>query len=185
MDSPQSEPRFGNYYEIEWLKDEGFYVQGIVWNFSPDKKERYAINIIERELDFGQTSFRFIAHSWRQKTPEVVITREFWDLPESFQTAFLWHEIGHIHYRHFLTSTVTKSQAEIRMHRISYIDKGKVLPEELEADVFAVQRVGKQALIEALTYLKDTRPLGKRGSNNDYGTRELKFRIRKINEMKD
>ena len=178
--SPKSS-NFGDIYEIEVLSLPDRY--GVVWNYSIDSKQKRAIIIMHRKLDFGGNCFRLGVHHWKNGVPEISITENFYKLGKDLQDSFFWHEIGHIHFKHFL-HVKYKSQDEVREHRIEFLKKGDVLPEEIEADVFAVKRQGKVKYIRFLNFLKDTRPTAKPGSINDYGKKELLLRIRKINDMK-
>lgn len=96
-------------------------------------------------------------------------------LPLSFREAGIWHEMGHIHYEHYLKN-VSGDQAQLRSARISAVEQGHVIPEEAEADHFAAARIGKDAVIGFLKYLLDTRPTGGQLGWNDLGKRELRNR---------
>jgi hypothetical protein len=180
-----TEPIFGNHYKIIWTDmsnkpkmPEG--VLGVVRNFTNDNHGYRDIKLIKSDLKFESTYFRFMSTSWTSKGPIIYLTDKFMSLPVTIKESFIWHEVGHIHHKHMLKRHF-KDQAELRNYRLCTIKKNIVDPFELEADIFAINRVGKTAFIKALRFLMETRSSG--STLNDMGRRELELRIQKIIKM--
>ncbi len=102
-------------------------------------------------------------------------------LPVNVREAGIWHEVGHIHYKHYFKMPIA-NQDELRKTRIGYINSGNVMPIEKEADEFAVKRIGKEAVIDFLGFLLETRPGGNMNSLNEMGRKELESRMQIITE---
>jgi hypothetical protein len=100
-------------------------------------------------------------------------------LPLNFRNVAIWHEVGHIHYEHILNPEF-QDQARLRAARLAAIKNGQVILHEAEADRFALERAGKDTVIEFLAYLLQTRPKGGKFGWNDAGRRELELRMAAI-----
>ncbi len=64
--------------------------------------------------------------------------------------AMLMHEVGHMVNKHF---DIEKSSDEVMRERCNFILLGKVDPNELSADRFAVEHCGKNAVMQMLDHL--------------------------------
>ena len=121
--------------------------------------------------------------------PAEIIVTEFFAKrlikKECCANTMLFHEIGHIHFKHFLGVV---SQEKIRQERIGAILNGGVCDSEIEADEFAAKVLGKVKVIEALEQLRNDRyafdkehgNLGK--TNSVLAIKELDYRIKMLNE---
>jgi hypothetical protein len=120
-------------------------------------------------------NMRFLVVRGLDSKPHIVVSDLFMALPISFREAAIWHEIGHVHYGHH-NGNYTK-QEQLRTARLAAIQAGRVMQEELEADQFAVVRLGKAAVIAFLGHCLATRPSGASLGRNELGRRELQLRI--------
>ena len=100
-------------------------------------------------------------------------------LPSPSKVAGIWHQMGHIHYEHYLRSEFN-NQEHMRAIRISDVKKGKVLLFEKQADHFAVIYSVEKAMIGFLKLLLSTRPKGGMHGWNGIGKQELQLRITAI-----
>jgi hypothetical protein len=127
-------------------------------------------------------SMRFLATSWGSRGPEIIVSDAFMALPMNFREAAIWHEVGHIHHEHVLQREF-QDQSQLRAARISAIQNGQVISHEIEADRFAIKRVGRDAVTGFLAHLLKTRPRGGELGWNDIGCRELELRIATIQAL--
>lgn len=81
---------------------------------------------------------------------QILVTEEFHLLSEQAKDTILCHEIGHIRLKH-----AEKTDLMLSIRRKSAIKKGIVLPMELEADNFAAQYCGKEAVMDMLDELQE------------------------------
>ncbi len=101
----------------------------------------------------------------------------------------LFHELGHIHYKHLLKK-MNKSQDQIRKERKNAIIMGSVENDELEADAFATEYVGEQVAVMALQRMKEDRKQRdiinncQSGENAVLSLKEYDYRIAAIKEKK-
>lgn len=76
----------------------------------------------------------------------VLVSDAFNRLPDLLKETTIWHEIGHFYHDHF-------DRHQSAKQREDYIIDGKVHPRELEADEFAIAKVGKEALGAILRFM--------------------------------
>ena len=93
----------------------------------------------------------------------------------------LFHELGHYYYRH-LNRSAEEKEAYDRA-RVAAVEMGQVIQEELDADQFAVDYLGKDCVIAGLLELK-TEISNRIDELNDEDTvaalKELDYRIMKL-----
>lgn len=177
------EPIFGNRYKIVWCINHEPIV-GIVRNYSIDNLHRRDIRIMKNDPDFEKTKFRLIAHAWGENGPAIYGKELFFQLEDYAKEALIWHEVGHIHYEHTLKpENQFGSQSKLRDYRNSFVKNNDVWPIEIEADIFAVKRVGKTPYLRVLNAMLISRPRGEVDSLNELGRKELEIRINKIKEL--
>jgi hypothetical protein len=175
------EPVFGKKYRILWRKGKQRSI-GEVRNYAEDGKGYRRFFILFDEALMQKISMRFLVSSWGSQGPEITVSRAFMDLPRAFREAAIWHEIGHVHYEHLFDPTF-QNQDELREARLEAIKSGRVVSSEAEADRFAVENVGKDAITGFLKYLMLTRPTGDNLGWNDAGKKELELRIAAIEAL--
>ena len=175
------QPVFGECYRLIW-RTTGDRSLGEVRNYTADKKGFRRVPVLLDEELMKRIHMRFLVTSWGKQGPEVTVGEAFQCLPQDFRDAGIWHEIGHIHHEHNLKLEFS-DQTRLRMARIAALKKGQVMPIEIEADQFAVTRIGKEALIGFLTHALRSRPTGGKQGWNDLGRRELELRIRIIQAL--
>jgi hypothetical protein len=176
-----NQPVFGDKYRLVWRKISERKV-GEVRNYTTDGKGYRQVKILLDDEIMGKKKMRFLATTWGARGPEIFVSSLFLAIPKKLREAGIWHEIGHIHYEHFLRSDFL-NQDQLRTSRISAIKKGQVIPEEAVADRFAVAQAGKDALINFLNYALTTRPTGGKQSWNEIGRKELEIRIAAIQRL--
>jgi TPR repeat protein len=87
----------------------------------------------------------------------IIFDDLYLDLAASRQNVFeamLMHEVGHMVNKHFDTE---ESSKEAMLKRSQYISMGKVDPKELDADRFAVEHCGKNAVMQMLDHMISVR----------------------------
>jgi len=137
------------------------------------------VPVLLDDSEMQRISMRFLATSWGRRGPEIMVNNAFMALPMNFREAAIWHELGHIHYEHHL-QVEFQDQSQLRAARISAIQNGEVILHETQADRFAIERVGRDAVTGFLAHLLKTRPRGGELGWNDIGCRELELRIATI-----
>jgi hypothetical protein len=175
------EPIFGDRYRILWWNRKSGCI-GEVRNYALDRKGYRKVPLLLDDALMQKINMRFLATSWGDRGPKITISFAFMTLPLNFREVGIWHEIGHIYYEHNLINEF-QDQIQLRAARIAAIESRQVISFEVEADGFAVERVGKDAVIGFLTYLLRTRPTGGKLGWNDIGRRELELRISKIKDL--
>lgn len=166
---------YGEIYRLVWRKA-GTRRAGEVRNYTCDRKKYRAVSILLDDALMKSLSMRFLVSHWNPRAPEIIVSSDFMSLPSQFREAGIWHEIGHIHYEHHLRGDFT-DQTQYRLARLRPTEEGRVMPYEEEADRFALDHVGKDALISFLEHLLETRPSGGRLGWNELGQRELEMKI--------
>jgi hypothetical protein len=184
------EPQFSDNYELKWLiktNPKMGTIVGKVINYNPADKLEFYINIEKSDLDVNYTGYTIIATTWQKnkKTKTIIpiigVTQFFINYPELIREGLIWHEVGHIHYKHVLRNKLT--QKELQEQRLFCVKNNDVLPMELEADVFAAKRIGKLRYIEVLKYVKDHRPFETTNAYSEIGRKEYDIRVKKIIEI--
>ncbi len=176
---------FGDNYKLLWRKRDMQVAE--VRNRANDNSGYRVIRVIQDDALMQKINMRFIVATWTDGKPYLIVASEFLQLPRDCQNAVIWHEVGHIHHEHHDTPDERglHTQADIRASRIAYIEKSEVEPDEIEADDFAVSRVGKQPVLAFIELLLKTRPKGAPGGLNELGRKELKLRITRIQNLPD
>ena len=171
-------PEFGDTYRLLWRRPGTNYV-GEVRNYTLDRKGYRRVPILLDDALMKEINMRFLTASWDDKGPAINVSTTFMMIPRRLREAGIWHEIGHIHHEHHLSGEF-RDQSQLRAARLTATKNGLVLPIEEEADRFAVQQSGKEALIDFLEYILGTRPSGEKLGLNEIGKRELEIRIASI-----
>lgn len=105
----------------------------------------------------------------------IIVIPDHWDdLPEEFKLFILYHEEGHIRGKHFMTTPTEV----VRMERKSSIRNGLVMPEELEADNYALDNLGLDVCLLALNQCKSLSYDDVRGLTH----REINLRINALTQ---
>lgn len=176
-------PVFTDNYKIMWVTTLGTCV-GHVINYY-DKQTAYYIDIEMSDLDVDRTGYTICAHTWIRTEsnliPKIGVTQYFMSYPKNVQEGLIWHEVGHIHYYHVLNNKL--KQHELQNLRGKYIESNDVLPMEVEADVFAAKKIGKQAYIDVLKFVKDHRPFESTNLYSAIGKKEYDLRVQKISDL--
>lgn len=179
VDRPMTEQLvFGDRYRIFWLTGRNSVVAE-VRNYSVTSQHYRRVPIILDDGRMQRASMRLIFTTESDRGPEIVVSSDFVSLPPALGEAAIWHEVGHIHHEHSMRLQHV-DQSSLRDARIAAIREGTVIPHETEADAFAVERAGTDALICFLTFLRDTRPRGGTTGVNDLGRREIELRIEMV-----
>jgi hypothetical protein len=117
--------------------------------------------VMESKYRYIMTFLEIIENDEKKPEHEIYVTSEFFSLyftNRKVFTAAIWHEIGHIHYRHEFRSDY-KTDKDARIQRLQNINNGILDPYEKEADYFAVQKVGRDDVIQTINFLINTRKL--------------------------
>ena len=152
----------------------------MVRNYTIDRSGYRTVPVYLDDPKMQSINMRFLVSSWGNQGPFILVSQAFMALPLTFKETGIWHEIGHIHFEHFRG---LKDQTQLREARIAAVQNGQVLPQETEADRFALMRTGRDPLIRFLSLLLETRPTGGESGWNDVGRRELEFRIANIQTL--
>lgn len=93
--------------------------------------------------------------------------------------ALLMHEVGH-----YINGDMDNQidDLEIRQERVLQILKGKVAPNELEADRFAVEHCGKNAVMQMLDIVIATRKK-RNTADGEIALKELELRKQAVKRM--
>lgn len=172
---------FGNTYKLIWLQKQPSNSQvGEVRNYTKDRSGYRVIPIACNNALLSRINMRFIVSGSEDNRLAIIVNEAFLSLPKVWREAGVWHEVGHVHYEHFNTVV---NQEELRAIRVQHAQNNKVMPQELEADQFAVERVGKAAVSEFLNFLLQTRLNGSFDGLNQLGCKELELRIKQIRNL--
>ena len=179
------ESEFSDCYKIFWYREKNSTNKskisiGEVRNFTKDGRDHRSIPIICDNRLIEKINMRFIATNWRAEGPRIILNDSLLSMSLEIIEAAIWHEIGHVHYKHSLR-TQTISQEELICKRISYVRKGLIMPEEREADIFAVKMIGEGPLLKYLRLCFKIRANENKGNLNDPGLIEIKLRMKKNN----
>jgi hypothetical protein len=176
---------FSDDYLIKWSDSHHKTVVGRVIAHKLDDQSEYLIDIEKSDLNFKKTGSTIIGHTFVKKKnqliPMIGVTQWFIDYPQEVKDGLIWHEIGHIHYKHVLKNKLTQDQ--LRIQRLVYINNNDVQPIELEADIFAAKKFGKLKYIDVLRYVKDHRPMEDTNLFSSIGKKEYDLRITKIYKL--
>lgn len=84
-----------------------------------------------------------IAFTINLGSPSIIVGRKFFGMSKDAQEFTIAHELGHLYYRHVADFTYP-AKRELK------ILKGEVLSIELEADAYAVKKIGRKRALNAL-----------------------------------
>lgn len=171
-------PEFGDTYRLIWRKT-GVKTIGEVRNYDTNSKGYRRIHILLDDDLLNEINMRFLVSTWEKTGPKIYVSTAFMKLSQELREGAVWHEVGHIHYEHYVGRA-----EDYRTARISAVEKGRVVPFEEQADLFAIKQVGKAALIDFLLLVLYTRPTGNKTGLNEIGRRELEIRIATIRAFK-
>lgn len=146
-------------YIVEWIKPEQITDRLTLIGLVKGTK---TIEIIS--IDFEDRDRKFTAVSMKDsKGCHIYVGGGFMKLVPKFKEAAIWHEVGHFHCGHF-----NQKQTEIR-------GGDKVVTREIEADKFAVSKVGKNEFLSFLQFMSSLKYY------ND-SKQEFEMRIDQINK---
>lgn len=141
-------------YYLELADDENIPQKSIVGEFKSTENQNFKCFIILDDYTLTSHNMREMLVSYDMIDGELVyfiyLTNEMLKKLQTRKKHFLFllfHELGHIHLKHFPSKV---SQEQLRQTRIDAIRKGSVSTEEIEADAFAIDYFGKSAAINAL-----------------------------------
>ena len=138
------------------------------------RKYGYVICAQIRELQDGTGVFVII--TGEQYRDLFINKRDFFE-------ACAMHELGH--YLHGdLTNNIIKDNEEIKKVRLKHIFNNTVQKEELNADMFAVEQLGKSRVINELNYMKQQRLKRKNDPGKEFAIKEYDLRIKAVKQMK-
>lgn len=147
-----------------------------------------ALNIDRRPVD--ELNYFFMCLSYNPDTGCASIWMEesaFFGIKrgEYMARTALFHELGHRYYNHRLETPEERDAYDEA--RTAFADDGQVKPEELDADQFAVDYLGRDYVIKGLTDLKTA--LAARSSEEDdeqlkkLALKELYLRIERLQDI--
>lgn len=175
-------PEYSKKYVLTWrLKPLGNVIGG-VRNYRHDDKRYREIVISHDDVLLEISMMRFAAIHYVKRFPVIVVSKHLLALDRLSREACIWHEVGHVHHHHRQISRDLPGST-VRERRVSAINSGTVVPEEIEADDFAVLHVGADAVISFLRQMLSTRPVSASDSPvkfNDLGRTELERRIERL-----
>jgi len=135
-------------YIVKWIKPEQITDLLTLIGLVKGTKTIKIINIDAKDL---------IAVSL--KNYRIYVGGRFMKLTPQFKEAAIWHEVGHFHCGHFY-----QKQTEIR--------GGGIVPlRELEADQFAISKIGKDTFLSFLQFMSSLK------YHNDDSKLEFEMRI--------
>ena len=140
-------------YIVKWIKPEQITDQLTLIGLVKGTKTIKIINVDAKDL------MAVSLENYR-----ICVGSRFMRLTPQFKEAAIWHEVGHFHCGHF-----RQKQTEIR-------GRGKAVTRELEADQFAISKIGKDKFLSFLQYMS-----GLKYYNGD-SKPELEMRIDQINK---
>ena len=173
--------KFGNKYRLIW-KEPGQKKVADVLNYTIDETRYRVIPVLLDDDLMKRIDTRFLVSIWEETGPKVYVSAAYVNLPRAVGEVGIWHEVGHIHYKHHLQNGFYGKEQVIAA-RILDIENGNVLSIEEQADSFAVMQSGKKAMIDFLELAISTRPTGENLSFNEIGKRELQMRIENIRAL--
>ena len=79
----------------------------------------------------------------------IYVNSDFMKLPENTRNFILYHELGHIYHGH--NKVCYNINRRLHLKRKWYSRLGLVVKEEIQADLYAVKRLGKEKALDAIT----------------------------------
>ncbi|MGO4732175.1 hypothetical protein [Paenibacillus sp. 2KB_22] len=91
------------------------------------------------------------------KPPRIVVGKSFFTYPDESQEFMLLHEMGHDVYKHSSTSADGLGYSSEELIAIYEYERrlGKKLPDEFEADQYAISIIGKEAALLTFNLFAD------------------------------
>lgn len=169
------ENEYEEKYRLVWRKSKLDNIIGEVRNYVKNQNVYRRILITHNDEELKAANYRLIACTFSEK-PRIVLSSLFLTLPLDLQLAGIWHEVGHIHYEHYLDYPGT-------VEREKSVKTGKVIRHEREADLFALNYVPKEQLIEFLKWTLGSRPKSNSIDRNTIGAMELMLRIELLEKL--
>ena len=173
--------KFGDKYRLCW-QEPGQRKVADVLNYTIDETRYRIIPVLLDDDLMKRIDMRFLVSIWEETGPKIYVSNAYLNLPRALGETGIWHEVGHIHYKHHLQNKFYDKE-QIIAARILAIEDGKVLSVEEQADSFAVMQTGKEAMIDFLELAISTRPTGGNLSFNEIGKKELQMRIANIRAL--
>ena len=173
--------KFGDKYRLIWQKPGNKKVADVL-NYTIDETGYRVIPVLLDDDLMKRIDMRFLVSIWEKTGPKIYASAAYINLPRAVGEVGIWHEVGHIHYKHHLQNEFYDKEQVIAA-RILAIENGNVLSIEKQADSFAVMQSGKEAMIVFLELALRTRPAGGNLSLNEIGKRELQMRIANIRAL--
>jgi hypothetical protein len=168
---------FVDQYILDWAPSSSDQLIGQVFRPTPAGFLPLSpIPIVRSDEELARVGMRFITTSEEGSKPIIMVTREFLSLDRDQREVLVWHEVGHVHHEH-LHIHRGKTRAEFSRYRKGMIQRGKVIPEEIEADRFAADRVGASRVCKSLKKLLASRISGEPSGLKSLGAAELQLRI--------
>ena len=169
-------------YNLHLSKDKNIPQKSIVGAFK-DPEKRIVCYIILDDIEIEKSNFRNMFVSKQQNddksTLRIVINEKSllkMQSEKKHYLAFLYHELGHIVNNHF-----DKEPENMRSRRLAAIKAGSICAEEQEADAFAVQHLGKAAVLRALDIMYNERK--EINEINDLGLKEIQLRKKILQKL--
>lgn len=192
------EEQHSDWYQIVWhdclkLDDQNPWIQilrtaktdpkpalfGEVRNFDIKGLGYRSIPLICDNSSIEQFGLSHVSTTWTREGPMIIFHDSLMHLPQEIIDVIIWHEVGHIHLEHPLKAR-TRGHAELIKERIDFVRRGEVVPDEIEADAFAVKMVGEGPVLRYLLFSYKARI--KEVDIKDFGLREFKMRMQRIIE---
>ena len=137
-----------------------------------------------RPINEWDYSFMCLSHALGSEQTSIWMEREFFlgiKRGEPMARTSLFHELGHNYHKHFRQSI--EAMEAYDEARKKCVINGQVIQDELDADQFAVDYLGRDYVVRGLSALKDE--LTSRIENTDYeeneiSLKELELRIIKL-----
>ena len=130
----------------------------IVYDPSDVHENNFAVSCVYQLKDYGDgVKYR------------IAVDDTFMKAPSHIKNAFIYHEIGHIVCGHLANSDNLSASK-----RLALAIGGAVSEKELEADRYAASYLGKNIMIDALKWMRNS------GTVTYLGRRELRIRIKAL-----
>lgn len=168
---------FEDIYHIIWFLPNTNSV-GEVRNYTGDLRRYRRTGIFLGDEVLKKINTPLLVTEWTATGPKIRVSPAFMAIPRSLREAAIWHEVGHIHYRHGNNKEVPNQTGRGGSPLIT--TGRESLREMEEADRFAILHCSKEALRGFLDHLLHARRSAGRGGLNEIERQELKARIASI-----
>lgn len=138
------------YSDVPEYCTKGFV--GYIGNRSnPDVKIRIEIDY-PWMVEHNYASIAFWVNEKTYHESIIVMTPRYFDefRKNAFLQFALWHEIGHYHTMHYF-NTPHDEKGSANATRIEYTECGKIMPDEVAADVFALYYTSRELALKAFS----------------------------------